>query len=283
MRFLEKIFDVGSSRRRQETDNLFDQYCNDKPSHQNAIDILPGWNSAFPASTRLKAGDHALFADPRIDWAVQQAGSIKDKKVLEIGPLEGMHTYMLNRHAPSSIDAVEANKQCFLRCLVTKEILGIDRAHFYLGDALKWLETEDRHYDLAVASGVLYHMADPGQFLSQLTRRCDQLFIWTHYFDDTAMPSDDPRRQAFNGNIETRAFAGVPVRYYERHYFNANATKEFCGGMKDRHYWMHRNDILSLIRALGFGEINITQEDPSHRGGPCFCLFAKRDSLTMQA
>lgn len=283
MRFLEKIFDGVSSRRRQETESLFDQYCNDKPSHQNAIDVLPGWNSAFPSSARLKAGNHALFADPRIDWAVQQAGSIKDKKVLEIGPLEGMHTYMLNRHAPSSIDAVEANKQCFLRCLVTKEILGIDRAHFYLGDALKWLETEERHYDLAIASGVLYHMADPGHFLSQLTRRCDQLFIWTHYFDETAMPTGDPRRQAFNGKVETRSFAGVPVRYYERHYFNANATKEFCGGMKDRHYWMHRDDILGLIRALGFSDISITQEDPNHQGGPCFCLFAKRDSQTMQA
>lgn len=283
MRFLEKIFDSGSSRRRQDADSLFDQYCNDKPSHQNAVDILPGWNSAFPSSTRLKAGNHALFADPRIDWAVQQAGSIKDKKVLEIGPLEGMHTYMLNRHGPASIDAVEANKQCFLRCLVTKEVLGIGRAHFYLGDALKWLETEDRHYDLAVASGVLYHMADPGYFLSQLTRRCDQLFIWTHYFDERSMPDDDPRRLAFNGKVEARTFAGVPVRYYERHYFNANATKEFCGGMKDRHYWMHRDDILNLIRALGFNDISITQEDPSHRGGPCFCLFARRDALTMQA
>lgn len=283
MRFLEKIFDRNSAQRRQETDTFFDQYCNDKPSHQNAVDILPGWNSAFPAATQLKAGSHALFADPRIDWAVQQAGSIQDRKVLEIGPLEGMHTHMLNRHRPASIDAIEANKQCFLRCLVTKEILGIDRAHFYLGDALKWLETEERHYDLAVASGVLYHMADPGHFLSQLTRRCDQLFIWTHYFDETAMPTDDPRRQAFNGKIETRPFAGVPVRYYERHYFNANVTKEFCGGMKDRHYWMHRDDILTLIRALGFSDISITQEDPSHRGGPCFCLFAKRDALTMQA
>jgi hypothetical protein len=82
MRFLEKIFDRNSAQRRQETDTFFDQYCNDKPSHQNAVDILPGWNSAFPAATQLKAGSHALFADPRIDWAVQsrsiQTGRSRD-------------------------------------------------------------------------------------------------------------------------------------------------------------------------------------------------------------
>lgn len=283
MRLLDRIFGRGSKPEHQETDGFFDQYCNEMPSHQNAIDILPGWNSAFPGGLKLKAGNHALFADQRVDWAVKQAGSIQDLKVLEVGPLEGMHTYMLNKHRPASIDAIEANKQCFLRCLVTKEVIGIDRAHFYLGDALKWLETEERHYDLAVASGVLYHMPDPGHFLSQLTRRCDQLFIWTHFFDAKAMPNDDPRRKAFNGNVEERTIAGVPVRYYERHYFNANATKEFCGGMKDRHYWMGRDDIIDLIRALGFSDIRITQEDPNHRGGPCFCVFAKRGALEQQA
>ncbi|MCX8996207.1 class I SAM-dependent methyltransferase [Rhizobiaceae bacterium BDR2-2] len=283
MRLFQKFFGRSPSTEQPESDGFFDQYCHDLPSHQNAVDILPGWNSAFPGPLPLQAGNHALFADPRIVWAIKQAGPIENRKVLEIGPLEGMHTYMLNKHRPASIDAVEANKQCFLRCLVTKEILGMERAHFYLGDALKWLESEERHYDLAVASGVLYHMADPGYFLSQLTRRCDQLFIWTHYFDETVMQADDPRRKAFNGNVETRTFAGVPVRYYERHYFNANATKEFCGGMKDRHYWMHRDDILKLIQSLGFGDISITQEDPNHSGGPCFCLFAKRDALAKQA
>lgn len=283
MRFFDKIFGHKTSNKTQGADDFFDQYCNDKPSHQNAIDILPGWNSAFPGPERLNAGNHALFADPRIDWAVKQAGSIKDCKVLEVGPLEGMHTFMLNKHRPASIDAIEANKMCFLRCLVSKEILGIDRAHFYLGDALKWLEEEDCKYDLGVASGVLYHMADPGYFLSLLARRCDQIFIWTHYFDEAAMPVDDVRRKAFNGTIETKTIAGVSVRYYERHYFNANAKNEFCGGMKDRHYWMHRDDILSLLKALGYSDIAITQEDANHRGGPCFCLFAKRDAPATKA
>lgn len=255
---------------------VFDQYSRDVPRHQNAVDALPGWNSAFPPERGLNAGTHPLFADGRINWAVSQAGSLENKRIIEVGPLEGMHTYMLNRQRPKSIDAIEANKGCFLRCLVAKEILGIDRANFYLGDALRWLQETNNHYDLAIASGVLYHMSDPGQFLCDITSRCDKLFIWTHYFDDKVMPTSDSRRQAFSGKVETRTFSGVPVRYFERGYFNANANENFCGGMKDRHYWMHRADIISLLNALGFGDICIGQEDPNHGGGPCFSLFAKR-------
>ncbi|MBP1872369.1 hypothetical protein J2Z19_002081 [Ensifer adhaerens] len=263
-------------------EEVFEQYSRDLPSHQNAVNSLTGWNSAFPPEANIRAGAHPLFADGRLTWAIGQFGSLKDKKIVEIGPLEGMHTYMLNKQRPSLIDAIEANKQCFLRCLITKEILGIDRARFYLGDALRWLQEKNTHYDLAIASGVLYHMADPGYFLCQIAERCDSLFLWTHYVDDEAMPNSDSRRQAFTGNVETKTFSGVSVRYYERGYFNANTTEKFCGGMRDRHYWMHRDDIISLLAALGFGDIRITQEDPLHGGGPCFSLFAKRTPLTQQ-
>lgn len=257
-------------------DSVFDQYTKAAPSHQNAIDALPGWNSAFPPNLRLKAGRHPLFADSRIVWALQQFGTIENKTVLEIGPLEAMHTYMLNSRHPAKIDAIEANQLCFLRCLVTKEILNLDRAQFYLGDALKWLEMHDERYDLAIASGVLYHMADPAAFLCHLANRSDSIFIWTHFFDEAAMPADDVRRTPFSGRVEERLVNGLKLRYYERGYLQANTDKSFCGGMKDKHYWMHRDDILTLLRALGFKDIKINSEQADHNGGPCFSLFARR-------
>ncbi|MCK3780793.1 class I SAM-dependent methyltransferase [Ensifer sesbaniae] len=280
---IRKLIGLNRAAVVSSVDDVFDQYCRDLPEHQNAVDSLPGWNSAFPPEVNIKAGKHPLFADGRIDWAISQAGDLKNKKIIEIGPLEGMHTFMLNKHRPAFIDAIEANRKCFLRCLVTKEILGIDCARFYLGDALEWLQAKSTHYDLAIASGVLYHMADPARFLSEITRRCDSLFLWTHYFDDDAMPKDDQRRQAFSGDVEKRTFAGVQVNYYERGYLRANAKDEFCGGMKDRHYWMHRDDILTLLVALGFGDISIAHEDKTHGGGPCFSVFAKRGLATLKA
>lgn len=255
---------------------IFDQYEQGIPSHQNAIDALSGWNCAFPPALNLNAGALPLYADDRIAWALQSFGSIEGKKVLEVGPLEGMHTYMLHSHLPARIDAIEANRLCFLRCLVTKQILNIDTASFMLGDIQSWLTEHDEIYDFALASGVLYHMVDPGEFLRRLASRTKAVFIWTHFVLEDAMPEGDVRRLPFSGKVETRMVDGVPVRYYERSYHHANANASFCGGMKDRHFWMHRDDILMLLGKLGYSDIVIRDENLNHPGGPSFSLLARK-------
>lgn len=59
-----------------------------------------------------------------------------------------MHTSILNQHRPANIDVVEANKSCYLRCLVTKEILKLDRRIFsFHRDIQEWLRLTDRQYD----------------------------------------------------------------------------------------------------------------------------------------
>lgn len=257
-------------------ETVFDQYELRRPDHQNSIDALPGWSSAFPDHLNLRAGNHPLFADSRISWALEQFGSIEGKKVLEVGPLEGMHTYMLNAKRPLRVDAVEANRLCFLRCLVSREILNIDRARFLLGDIQSWLGEGEEVYDLAIASGVLYHMADPADFLQRISARAGAVYIWTHYFDESAMPVGDVRRIPFSGKVEIKTIDGIKVRYYERSYNHANSHPSFCGGMKDRHFWLHREDILLLLSKFGYGEILIQTDEPNHSGGPCFSLLARR-------
>ncbi|POO52109.1 class I SAM-dependent methyltransferase [Agrobacterium rosae] len=275
---LKRIFQRKIKNRPAPEEDIFDQYCFEVPSNQTAIDSVPGWTSALPPEAEVLSGRHPLFADGRIVWAIEKMGSIEGRRVLEIGPLEAMHTYMLNLHRPALIDAVEANKLSFLRCLVSKEILNIDRARFHLGDAMKWLEGKNHHYDLIVASGVLYHLVDPAEFLSRMGNSCNNIFIWTHYYDENAFEEEDVRKLPFSGKVELREVAGTQVRYYERRYFNANSNVDFCGGMRDRHYWMHREDILSVLNKLGFDDVEIHSEDPQHSGGPAFSLFAKRSN-----
>ncbi|TIX89535.1 class I SAM-dependent methyltransferase [Rhizobium sp. P44RR-XXIV] len=272
---------LGFSKRSQKKPSktpleIFDQYEQGMPSLQNAIDALPGWNCAFPPEFNLNAGNLPLYADDRIAWALQTFGSIEGKTVLEVGPLEGMHTYMLHCHGAAKIDAIEANRLCFLRCLVTRQVLNINNAAFMLGDIQSWLAERDGVYDLTIASGVLYHMADPGEFLRLLAKRSKAVFIWTHFVLEEAMPEGDVRWLPFSGKVETRMVGGLAVRYYERSYHHANANASFCGGMKDRHFWMHRDDILMLLRQFGFDDVIIRDEDFSHPGGPSFSLMARK-------
>jgi len=245
-------------------DGVFDKYEERYPAHQNAIDAVPGWSTAFPPQFNLQAGTLPLFADQRIQWAIECFGDLAGRRVLELGPLEAGHTAMLVA-AGAHVDAIEANKLAFLRCLIAKEILGLTEASFYLGDFVKWLEQTGATYDLIVASGVLYHMRDPLRFLRAMAKRSTAIYLWTVCVrDDSLTPT------------KTESVNGIAMRLYEQTYARTEGNKNFCGGMEDRHYWMHRNDILTALKLLGFSTLMIAHEEPDHVFGPTFSLFAKK-------
>ncbi|WP_024878203.1 class I SAM-dependent methyltransferase [Methylosinus sp. LW3] len=260
----------------ERKERTFDRYVDALPTHQNAIDAIPGWSTAFPEACAVKAGIVPTYYDSRIFWAVECFGALEGREVLELGPLEAGHTYMLE-NAGAVVDAVEANQLAFMRCLVAKEILRLQKARFWLGDFVKWLEQTDKSYDLIVASGVLYHQHDPLRLLELIAQRASAVFIWTHVVSD-AMPLSDPRRSVMAKEPEILSFHGVEVRAYPRSYVKAQANPAFCGGMRDDHRWLDRDDLLAALRALGFDDIRTNHDDPDHFFGPAISIFARKSS-----
>src|SRR3954467_8350863 len=153
------------------------------PSDQNALDLFAGEWSSQPPSIRpeLKAGNTPLFDDPRITWANDRfiemgiEGGFAGRDVLELGPLEGGHTYLIDRLGAKSVTAVEANARAYLKCLVAKETFGMPHAHFRLGDCLLHLRDGGQDYDIGVACGILYHLTNPVELLELLARRCQAI------------------------------------------------------------------------------------------------------------
>ena len=268
---------MGAPLHFRTSSDVLNHYVASLPSHQNAIDAVPGWTGAMPPETGLRAGVSHLYADSRIDWLLRGFFPVDGKTVLELGPLEGFHTYMFDRAGAASVEAIEANTLAFVRCLITKEVLGLASARFFLGDFTEWLERTDTRYDLIVASGVLYHSHDPVRLLELIGARADAVYLWTHYFDDTAMPRSDRRRVPFSEHVETRLSHGVVAHLHERSYYRAWRDPAFCGGFQDRHFWIDRADILRLLAAMGFCRIVIAHEEPDHINGPSFSIFAERD------
>ena len=262
-----------------KTSQGLDEYVTALPSPQNVIDALPGWNMALPPQVGVTAGIPVFYSDDRIVWLIQQFGSLEGKKILELGPLEASHTYMLSQAGAGSITAIEANKLAFLRCLVVKDFLEIKNAKFLLGDFQKYLEASTERFDLVVASGVLYHMQDPIRLLELIAEKADSFYLWTHYTSIDSMPLDDPRRGAFVGGMEIRKSHGIDVRLYKRTYLRAWEDKAFCGGIHDLHRWIEKDDIVELIRALGFDDIRIMGDQTDHPSGPSFSIFARRTNL----
>ena len=90
------------------------------------------------------------------------------------------------------------------------------------------------------------------------------------------MPPEDPRRAAFVGSMEIQECHGIQLRLHKRSYHGAWRSKSFCGGMHDLHRWVEKEDILAVIRALGFADVRVAHDDPAHPNGPSFSIFAHR-------
>ena len=258
-----------------------DVFCRVAPAPQNAVDIFKGsWSSILPPPyEKLTGGYSQLFEDGRIDWAVEQLGGVDGLRIVELGPLEGGHTYMLDRLGAAEIVAVEANQSAFLRCLVVKELLSIPSARFLCGDFIPFLEEAARdrlRWDLCLASGVLYHQQDPVALLEAISHVTDRMILWTHYFDQTILQRHPETAERFT-DVWTATTAGFTHKLHRQEYREHASCSGFPGGSSSWSAWMEREEILAAVSHLGFRVSAIGFEDLDHPFGPCFSFIAERD------
>lgn len=254
---------------------ILDQYVTSAPSPQNAIDIFAGeWASALPDSLgKLKAGQSQLFNDVRIHWAEQELGGFKGATVLELGPLEAAHTCMMEQYGAAEILAIEANTRAYLKCLTIKELFELKRSKFVCGDFVEFLRQNSLQFDICVASGVLYHMRNPVELISLISKVCDRVMIWTHYYDADLMATSDRFPES-----HLSEYQGFEHRLYRQEYGVGLDLTSFCGGNDSYSNWMSRADILNCLQHFGFSEIQINFEDSQNPNGPSFCLAAVKNT-----
>jgi len=257
--------------------NILDEYVTSKPCAQNVVDIFEDqWSSRFPLEAGdLQAGKIELFNDPRMTWGLEQIGGCQGSTVLELGPLEAGHTYMLERGGASAITAVEANTRAFLKCLATREILDLKHVRFLLGDFLEYLRDNEEPYDICVANGVLYHMREPAELIYLISRTSDRAIIWTQYYDDEVISSDRSKERYFSEK-SSHDFRGFKYETHKYSYLEALDSGSFCGGTAPFASWMYRKDILDCLKHFGFNNIKIEFDDPLAGNGPSFCIACTR-------
>lgn len=268
-----------SNPSRKGNKNILDEYVQGSPTEQRALDLLKGeWASHIPAPfDHLEAGRLPLFLDRRIHWGLKQLGDVTGFHCLELGPLEGGHSYMLEQAGVKDVLAIESNQRAFLKCLIVKNLLNLTKTHFLLGNFIPFLETDKESYDLVLASGVLYHMQEPVRVLRLIGQRTDRLFLWTHYFDEAIIRSQPHLSKKFGRAIEVED-QGHLYTVHKQKYGAALAISGFCGGGTQTTTWMTRESILSCLAHQGYNDIKVDFEEPDHQNGPCFALVATRET-----
>lgn len=250
------------------------RYVLEPPSAQTQLDLFAGeWTSMVPVDGASGPRDD-LFDDPRIAWAIDQLGPADGWDVLELGPLEAGHTTMLER-AGARVIAVEAHDRAFQRCLVVKNLLGLD-ARFELGDFVAYLERGDAEFDLCVACGVLYHLIDPARVLGLIGQRARRLALWTHYYDEDVNQRRPDVAARFAGTRPLEAPGGRTVTGHVYEYREGVEQATFCGGARPTASWLGRDDLLQLLEDVGYTDVRIQFDDPDYPHGPSISLVASR-------
>ena len=119
------------------------------PTDINSFTIFHNsWITSVPGAASI-TGDIPLCQDPRVQWLIDNK-ALQGMNVLELGPLEGGHTYMLEKIGGAIVTAIEANPQSFLKSLILKNYFGL-KAKILYGDFTKYLsESIYGNFDLWV-------------------------------------------------------------------------------------------------------------------------------------
>ncbi len=243
------------------------------PSAQTAIDVFRHqWACTLSDLLPVDGtGTPPLFTQDMRPLELATAfgvnGSLAGKRILELGPLEGAHTYRLEALGAAEIIAVEANVQAWLKCLIVKEQLHLTKSKFLLGDVLQYLDQTDTKFDAIMASGILYHMIDPLALIEKMCRVSDNCFVWTHYYIDP----EHHKMRFTKLDVEKN---GYKTTFWSYKYTPFNA--KFWGGSASNACWMKKSEILRAFTHFGLGQISIIEDNPDHPNGPCFTFTASR-------
>lgn len=251
-------------------------FATSAPSAQTAVDAInSAWASRLPLAG-VTSGHADLFTDVRVDWAIEQLGGVNGAECIELGPLEGGHSYMLQKAGAARVTAVEANMDAFLKCLIVKEIFELDSCRFLCGDAVEYLQTVEHRYDVCWCAGFLYHMVDPVQLIKLISERTSRLYIWTHYYDAAKLAVDEPKGKPFKNRVVTGSVCdGYRHQLYRHEYGNATRLLGFWGGTQPFSNWLTLPDLLEALEHFGWSDVR-TQIVEDHPHGPCVNLTAIR-------
>ena len=255
---------------------LRDSYETRIPTKQNIFDRFKG-NFATVFPNVYTGGYSHLSDDKRLHWC-NSLFNLKDKNILECGPLELGHSYMMHNFGCKQITAVENNWYCYLKCLAVKESFKLSNVELLFGDVIEYLKKKSTNkFDFVLCSGILYHLPNPIELIHLISLVTENIFIWTHIYDEqsTTMKMQNINRTYIEYDGEV--YSGGRQTYKD----NGNSKLEslYCGGKFKISFWICEKDLYKALKKYGFINIQKNDElgDLNHVHGPCISIFASKN------
>lgn len=255
--------------------DIRDSYETKKPSAQNVFDRFKGnFATTFPGVNT--GGYSGLTDDARLHWCNSML-NLKDKNILECGPLELGHAYMMNSFGCKHVVSVENNWYCYLKCLAVKESFKLKNVDLLFGDVIDYLKEDCvEKFDFVLCSGILYHLPNPIELIHQISKVTDNVFIWTHVYDETSETMERQSITKTNIEYDGERYSGGEQTYKD----NGTSKLEtiYCGGKFKISCWISEESLYKALNKYGFSKIKKNEDlcHLNHENGPCISVFASK-------
>ena len=211
------------------------------------------WVTKFTIGGKEYGGNFDAMRDTRID---QFFGAFPEpKRILELGSLEGGHTFSLASRPPvEHVLGVEGRQPNVERARFVQQLLKVTNAEFVTAN----LEATDLaslgEFDVVFCSGLLYHLPEPWKLVEQISQVSPNLFMWTHY--------------AAEEDVTTTTNGLKGLTYKEL------GLADPLSGMSPDSFWPTLDGLQDMLREHGFKQIDLIEDVPSHPQGPAITLAA---------
>ncbi len=242
---------------------------------EKMFSAMDGWTVGHDIyGVSVGGGNVGLSNDPRMSFWEKSIGGFNGKSILELGPMECHHTNMMHKAGAIKITAIEGIRECFIRCLIVKEVFALTRSEIIFGDFCDWVESWATaghsglldKYDAVLTSGVLYHQTNPAKLIHDLAKITDVVMVWSHV---AGLKSP-------NGAESTIEHDG---KVYKGKINNYGGTRGnlvgYCGGLNDTAFWMYPDEMRRCFKDAGFTKF-VDQETQPNKNGESVLFVASK-------
>jgi SAM-dependent methyltransferase len=210
------------------------------------------WITHFVIDGVESGGSFRAFNDGRVRQFFERFPGVRT--ILELGSLEGGHTFELARHPDvERILALEARAFNIEKATFVRSLLGVPNVEFQQANLEHFQLAGLGHFDAIFCCGLLYHLPQPWKLIAQAPQVASHLYLWTHY------ASEDEANVEIDGLRGCEHIEGGP--------------DEPLSGLSPKSVWLTLPSLLEVLKRSGYGKIDIL-EKARNPNGPALSLAA---------
>jgi SAM-dependent methyltransferase len=214
---------------------------------------LAPWVFKFRIDGTDYGGKISALSDPRVDQFLRFAPTAET--VLELGSLEGAHTFMLaGRPGIKRVLALEGRERNLRKARFVQELLHIRNAEFGQANLEETDFSALGKFDAIFCSGLIYHLPEPWKLIEKLSAIAPKLFIWTHY-------ALDAEAEVISNGLRGKILV-------------EGGSEEPLSGMSPTSMWLTLGSLITSLTRSGYRSIHVIHNDLTHSNGPAVTVGA---------